>query len=89
MENLYSVSGLGKKIEAEAVKNQADPIQYRKEFVEKIFQEMDSNNNRKIEFDELLKPKEHLWEDFLRFVSVQTLHELRKKRVCNYTRSVS
>jgi ariadne-1 len=73
-----SVSGLEKKVLAEAEKAGLDPQVYLKNYIQNVFKDMDRNNNGKIEFEELLKPKEHIVTDFLRLVSTQTLHELKR-----------
>jgi len=73
----YRVSGLDKKIRDEAQSIGQNPQDYYGQYVMNIFKEMDKHGTGRIEFADLLKPKETLWTDFMRFVSVKTLHEAK------------
>lgn len=77
--DILQISKLDEKIRAEAVAEGEEPEAYYNKVVASLFKEMDRNQNGTIEYEELVKPKVHLWEDFLRFVSMQTLHQLRNK----------
>jgi len=76
---LNRVSGLDKRIYEEAATAAANPPDYYGQYVMNIFKEMDKNGTGSIAMADLLKPKETIWSSFLRFVSVKTLHEAKKK----------
>lgn len=79
IEDILRISKMDEKIREEAEKEGQDPCEYYNKVVLSLFKEMDRNGDGKIEYDELVKPKMHLWEDFLRFVSRQTLHVMKTK----------
>jgi hypothetical protein len=68
---------LKNRIFDEADTNGIDRTEYYNKFVKNIFDDMDVSKQKKLSFEEILKPKYYLWEDFLRLVSAQCLHELR------------
>lgn len=79
IEDILHISKMDERIREEAVKEGQDPEEYYRKVVASLFKEMDRNGNGKVEYDELVKPKVHLWEDFLRFVSRQTLHVMKTR----------
>lgn len=79
IQDILHISKMDEKIKSEALAEGEDPEAYYGKVVASLFKEMDRNGNGTIEYDELVRPKVHLWEDFLRFVSMQTLHQLRTK----------
>ena len=79
IEDILQISKLDEKIKSEAVAEGQDPEVYHRKVVASLFKEMDRNGNGTIEYEELVRPKVHLWEDFLRFVSRQTLHVMKTK----------
>jgi hypothetical protein len=79
IKDILAISKLEEKIRSEAVAEGQDPDVYYGKVVDALFKEMDRNGNGTIEYEELVKPKVHLWDDFLRFVSMQTLHVMRTK----------
>lgn len=79
IEDILHISKMDERIREEAVKEGQDPDEYYHKVVVSLFKEMDRNGNGKVEYEELVKPKVHLWEDFLRFVSRQTLHVMKTR----------
>lgn len=79
IEDILHISKMDERIREEATKEAQDPDEYYRKVVASLFKEMDRNGNGKVEYDELVKPKVHLWEDFLRFVSRQTLYLMKTR----------
>lgn len=79
IKDILLISGLDVKIKADAQGlDSQDPEVYFEHVVLTIYHEMDPNDKGSINFEDLLKPKINLWQDFLRFISVQTLHQMNE-----------
>eukprot|EP01129_Flabellula_baltica_P013969 TRINITY_DN6595_c0_g1_i1.p1 TRINITY_DN6595_c0_g1~~TRINITY_DN6595_c0_g1_i1.p1 ORF type:complete len:672 (-),score=129.74 TRINITY_DN6595_c0_g1_i1:2-1984(-) len=77
--DFLSIGGLEEEVRLEAERNGFEAGAYFDQYVQNIFAEMDTNNDQKIQLNEILKPKSSVWRNFMHLISVQTLHELQKR----------
>jgi len=79
IHDLLKISRFDKKIFKEAEKLGTDQNEYWEKYLEAIFREMDPKHTGKIYLEQLVKPHMNEWTEFLRWISIATLHEIQKE----------